>query len=246
MAGCCRSFCALFALFTLFELVAAATSEAFAVEAVSARPPSAPWTMREGLADRLQKTSPTLNPQVLERTLTAIRCAIAGVGVADSGRARDAEPHVLALVDYSLPSSEKRLWLFDLDTERLLFHELVAHGMGSGENEAVHFSNEVGTQASSLGLFRAAETYQGRNGYSLRLDGLEAGFNDRARERAIVIHGAWYVDGEFLAEHGRLGRSWGCPALDIRVARQAMTEAVTLGRKTRRGDPPCVESCRSV
>jgi hypothetical protein len=90
---------------------------------------------------------------------------------------------------------------------------LVAHGSGTGNDLATAFSNQVDSHQSSLGMFVAAETYVGKHGYSLRLDGLERGFNDRARERAIVVHGASYVSEQFAREQGRLGRSWGCPAL---------------------------------
>ena len=106
----------------------------------------------------------------------------------------------------------------DLRSHALLFHELVAHGKGSGENLAQHFSDDMDSHQSSLGLFVARDTYIGNNGYSLRLDGLEPGFNSRARERAIVMHGASYVDAGFAAKQGRLGRSWGCPALREAVA----------------------------
>lgn len=146
----------------------------------------------------------------LELALRAYRCAQA--------RGLVTEP-ILTLIDYSRPSTERRLWVLDLDTGEVRFHELVAHGRESGENHARAFSNVSGSLQSSLGLFRTAETYIGRHGYSLRLDGLEPGVNDLARERAIVIHGADYVTEGFAAKHGRLGRSWGCPALDPRVNR---------------------------
>ena len=87
---------------------------------------------------------------------------------------------------------------------------------------AVRFSNDHRSLATSLGLFRTAETYRGANGYSLRMDGLEPGFNDRARERAIVMHGAPYVSEAFAKAHGRLGRSWGCPALSAGVAQEVI------------------------
>ena len=101
----------------------------------------------------------------------------------------------------------------------MLFEELVAHGRGSGENFATRFSNDDGSHQTSLGLFRTADTYVGTNGYSLRLDGLEAGVNDRARDRAIVMHGAPYVSEAQLRAVGRLGRSHGCPALRPAIAR---------------------------
>jgi hypothetical protein len=127
---------------------------------------------------------------------------------------------ILTVIDYSLASTERRLWVIDLDTEEILFHELVAHGRGSGDNFAVLFSNVEGSKQSSLGLFRTGETYEGKHGYSLRLSGLEPGVNDRAEERAIVIHGADYVTSEFAERNGRLGRSWGCPALAPDVHRR--------------------------
>jgi hypothetical protein len=127
-------------------------------------------------------------------------------------------PSTLTVIDYSLPSTEPRLWVFDLHSGELLFKELVAHGKNSGENMATRFSNEMNSQTSSLGLFVTADPYVGSNGYSLRMDGLDRGFNDHARERAIVMHGAPYVDPAVAATHGRLGRSWGCPALRTAVA----------------------------
>jgi hypothetical protein len=124
------------------------------------------------------------------------------------------------LIDYSLPSARPRLWVFDLRSGRLLFKELVAHGRNSGDGAATRFSDVMGSRQSSLGLFRTADTYVGQNGYSLRLDGLEPGFNSQARARAIVMHGAKYVDPAVASAKGRVGRSWGCPALREAVARQ--------------------------
>jgi hypothetical protein len=131
-----------------------------------------------------------------------------------------AQPATLTVIDYSKPSTAKRMWVFDARSHELLYEELVAHGQGSGDNFANLFSNEPETHRSSVGLFVTGETYTGKNGYSLRLDGLDAGFNDHARARDIVIHGAPYVSNGFAAAHGRLGRSWGCPALDAAIAHQ--------------------------
>ena len=131
-------------------------------------------------------------------------------------------PATLTVIDYSKPSTEKRLWVFDLQAHELLYEELVAHGQGSGDNVATVFSNEPDTHASSLGLFLTEDTYVGKNGYSLRLKGLDEGFNHRAGERAIVMHGAPYVSDEFVKKNGRLGRSWGCPALREGVAREVI------------------------
>lgn len=129
-------------------------------------------------------------------------------------------PETLTVIDYSKPSTSKRLWVFDLPTRAVLYEELVAHGQGSGANFATAFSNTPETHRSSLGLFVTGETYTGQNGYSLRLDGLDRGFNDLARARAIVMHGASYVSEAFAQVQGRLGRSWGCPAVRATVARQ--------------------------
>ena len=162
------------------------------------------------LAARLRASAPSLNGHVLELALDAMQCARAnGMPAVDR----------LAVIDYSLPSTKPRLWVFDLDKARLLFQELVAHGRNSGDNLATAFSNRPESRESSLGLFRTGGTYQGSNGYSLRMDGLEPGFNDNARERAIVMHGAPYVNDGMIGKLGRLGRSWGCPAVRLGIAR---------------------------
>jgi hypothetical protein len=150
--------------------------------------------------------------QVFNLALGATRCAVRSGAVAD--------PSSLTVIDYSKPSTAKRLWVFDLRSRALLYEELVAHGRGSGDNFATAFSNDPQSHQSSLGLFETAETYSGKNGYSLRLKGLDAGFNDKALARAIVMHGAPYVSQEFARSRGRLGRSWGCPALREPVAHE--------------------------
>lgn len=165
-------------------------------------------------ADRLLSQAPGLSRAALELALSAYDCARRG-GLSSTARR-------LAVIDYSLPSTEVRMWVFDLARRRLLHAEHVAHGRGSGDNLATEFSNREGSHQSSLGLFAGAETYQGANGYSLRLDGLEPGFNDQARARAIVMHGADYVDPQQAQEQGRLGRSFGCPAVRRAVAAQVI------------------------
>ena len=129
------------------------------------------------------------------------------------------------MIDYSLPSTQPRLWVFDVARGRLLYQELVAHGRNTGEQLAERFSNVEGSKMSSLGLFQTAETYYGSNGYSLRLRGLDAGFNDNALARAIVMHGAPYVSEAIAERLGRLGRSWGCPAVRQEVARDGHRHA---------------------
>jgi hypothetical protein len=135
-------------------------------------------------------------------------------------RRGDTRKRIITVIDYSMPSSQKRLWVIDLDSNTLLFHEYVAHGSGSGADQATSFSNRDGSHQSNIGLLKTAETYRGKHGYSLKLDGLEQGWNSRARSRAIVIHGADYVSEAFIRAQGRLGRSWGCPALRPEITRQ--------------------------
>jgi len=120
---------------------------------------------------------------------------------------------LLTVIDFSLPSSEKRMYVLDLAKREILFVSYVSHGRNSGENYATSFSNMNGSHKSSLGFYRTAGTYNGNNGYSLQLDGLEEGINDKARSRAIVIHGADYCSERVIQSTGRLGRSFGCPAL---------------------------------
>jgi hypothetical protein len=156
----------------------------------------------------------SINTTVFGLALRAANCAVRSGAVAS--------PSTLTVIDYSKPSTEKRLWVFDLRSHEMVFEELVAHGQGSGGNVPTLFSNDPETHRTSLGLFRTADTYVGKNGYSLRLDGLDPGFNDHARERAIVMHGAPYVSAEFAQAQGRLGRSWGCPALEADVAREVI------------------------
>lgn len=127
---------------------------------------------------------------------------------------------ILTIIDFSEPSTDKRFYLIDLKSEKLLINTWVAHGINSGENEALSFSNIRDTKMSSPGFFVTAETYQGSNGYSLRIDGIEKHINNKARRRYIVIHGADYVSEEFIIENGRLGRSWGCPAVPMKLSTQ--------------------------
>ena len=147
--------------------------------------------------------------EVLELALRAYRCG------QREGRFR--RP-LLTVIDYSLPSTEARLWVIDLQHKRVLHHELVAHGDRSGDTMAVAFSNEIGSHQSSLGLFRTDEAYTGQYGYALRLSGLERGVNDNARQRAIVVHGAPYVSRAAIAQWGRIGTTWGCPGIPEDVA----------------------------
>lgn len=125
--------------------------------------------------------------------------------------------HLLTIADFSQPSTAKRLLVLDLHTRQVLLQTWVAHGRNSGGNRAETFSNLPGSLQSSLGFYLTAETYTGKYGTSMRLDGLEKGINDKARERAIVMHPAEYVSEQMIRSQGRLGRSFGCPAVSYGV-----------------------------
>jgi hypothetical protein len=121
--------------------------------------------------------------------------------------------NVISVVDFSQPSSQKRFYLIDIRTKKILFQDYVAHGRNTGVLNASNFSNKKNSYNSSLGFYKTAEIYCGKHGLSLRLDGLEKGINNLARSRAIVIHTADYASEEFVKKWGRLGRSYGCPTL---------------------------------
>lgn len=149
-------------------------------------------------------------PKVLAAARNAFECG---------RRAGHFRQSLLTVIDYSLPSTQPRLWVIDLARNTVLFRELVAHGRNSGDRLALSFSNRPGSKMSSLGLFRTGETYWGKHGWAMRLDGLEPGFNENARDRAIVFHGADYVGPRAIDKLGFLGRSWGCPAVSRGVSR---------------------------
>lgn len=120
---------------------------------------------------------------------------------------------LLTIADFSKSSSEKRLYVIDLAKGKILFNTYVAHGHNSGSDYATSFSNANNSNKSSLGFLVTAETYTGGKGYSLRFDGVEKGINDNVRNRAIVMHGSNYVNGDRAANGVMMGRSWGCPAV---------------------------------
>ncbi|WP_276875112.1 murein L,D-transpeptidase catalytic domain family protein [Chryseobacterium joostei] len=147
-----------------------------------------------------------LNYEVFSKALTGFEnLKKAGLLTKDS--------HLLTICDFSMSSNMKRLWVIDLDDKKVVFNSLVAHGKNTGEEFATNFSNTESSRQSSMGFYITDATYQGDNGYSLKLLGMDKGFNDAAYRRAIVMHGADYVSDEFAATHKRIGRSWGCPAI---------------------------------
>lgn len=168
-----------------------------------------PLANTEQTAKVLSKQAKDLNPRVLRLALNAYN---------NARREGYDYQQVLTVIDYSKPSSQRRFWVFDLRNERLLYDELVAHGRNSGSTMATSFSNQPNSLKSSIGVYTTGQPYGGQHGYSLRLIGLEPGFNDNAYSRAIVVHGAWYVNSD-QARRGGVGRSWGCPALNPQVAK---------------------------
>jgi hypothetical protein len=182
------------------------------VSSSAAKPPAPAAPVAAALADSagllaqaLHLAAPDLDRAVLDLALEA------QAGAMRRGLVRDSS--TLTVIDYSRPSVEPRFFVLDLAARKLVFEELVAHGKNSGDNLAQRFSNTEASLETSLGLFVTCAPYVGEHGRSLRLAGLEPGFNDRAEARGIVIHGADYVSLATAAKLGRLGRSWGCPAL---------------------------------
>lgn len=153
----------------------------------------------------------SLNPEIFDTAYRGFQ------NLKKSGKL-NAESHLLTVCDFSLSSNKKRMWIIDLAAKKILFNSLVAHGQGTGEEFAEKFSNTESSHQSSLGFFITESTYEGSNGYSLKLEGMDKGYNDAAMQRAIVMHGADYVSEDFAKQHKRIGRSWGCPAVPRELA----------------------------
>ncbi len=126
--------------------------------------------------------------------------------------------NILTIIDFTKSSTERRMWVIDMDKHEILHQTVVSHGRNSGKEFATDFSNTPESFKSSLGFYATAETYYGEHGLSLRLDGLEKGINNNARARDIVIHAADYANERMGKNQGYLGRSLGCPALPNEVA----------------------------
>ena len=188
----------------------------FALVVLAGTAVSSPSDTLSAKQQAILEESEGLRPQVLERALRAYQRATS------AGLVRSRK---LTIIDYELPSFEKRLWVIDMDTGRVMHEEWVAHGMGDPPGSGgtmtgvLSFSNNGGTRKSCLGLFITGESYTGKHGYSLRLDGREPGYNDNARRRFIVLHGAHYVSPD-RAENRLMGRSWGCPAVRPKVSEE--------------------------
>lgn len=173
------------------------------------KPALAPFNEQK-IRDMMQQTGTNLSTAVINKAISTLKCA----------RHYNLDHNqILTLIDYSLPSSEKRLWIFDLNDNKLLFHTYVSHGIKSGELLTNRFSNKNNSKSTSIGVYTTEQTYYGRDGLSLRLEGLDRGFNDNASGRSIVMHGGWYVEEAFIKKYGRPGRSWGCPALPLNMTK---------------------------
>jgi L,D-transpeptidase catalytic domain len=163
-----------------------------------------------------------LNYQARDLSLTAIMLSLRAYQRAlDLGYVKE---HVLTIVDYSKPSDQPRLWVFNLDNNKVIFHTWVTHGTGSGDRYARHFSNEDDSHASSLGVIVTGDTYTGVYGYSLNLYGVEKGINDNIYKRRIVVHPADYVGSSVAREYSEVGKSFGCLAVNTRVAHQLIDD----------------------
>lgn len=145
------------------------------------------------------------------------KAAIGFYNLRNTGKISE-DKSILSIADFDLSSKKKRFWIVDLDQEKLLLNTWVAHGTYSGGDQATNFSNTIESQKSSIGFYVTGEAYRGKHGLSLRLDGMDEGFNSNARERAIVVHGAEYVSQHTIDLLGRLGRSQGCPAVPQELA----------------------------
>lgn len=155
----------------------------------------------------------TMKLQQAGLTFPVFEKALTGFMNLKSNRHLNNHKEILTVVDFTKSSKEKRMWIIDLKNNKILLNTYVAHGRGSGDDMATTFSNISESHQSSLGFYVTNETYQGKHGLSLKLDGFDKGINHLARARAIVVHGADYVSEKFINQHGRLGRSHGCPAV---------------------------------
>ncbi|MET4104903.1 hypothetical protein ABIB60_000231 [Hymenobacter sp. UYP22] len=150
--------------------------------------------------------------------LETFRKAVIGFYSLQQRGAIAASCHTVTIIDFGRSSTQERFWVVDMAQNRLVHRSLVAHGKNTGADYARTFSNREGSEMSSLGFYVTGETYQGKHGLSLKLRGVDAGYNTNALSRAVVVHGAEYVSQDFVRQHGRLGRSQGCPALPVTQA----------------------------
>ena len=166
----------------------------------------------DGLHERLSSAGASISEEILSLALMGFNKL--------NAQQRLSKDSILTIIDYTRSSKEKRLFVIDLKSKQLLFNSVVAHGRNTGEEYAKRFSNQLNSHQSSIGFYITEKPYQGSNGYSLALEGVEDGFNDKAKRRAIVIHGADYASEQMIKIKGYLGRSFGCPSLPPGVSRK--------------------------
>jgi hypothetical protein len=194
-----------------------AQAQKISAEAIAALPANARRAVfQTSFEQRAAQLYTKLKLEASGLSLAVFREALVGYyNLQKSSRLHEQAP-VLTLIDFAKPSALKRLWVINLTDEKVLFNTLVAHGKNTGENVPLAFSNQGGSEMSSLGFYRTApSTYNGKHGLSLKIFGLDPGFNTNAESRSVVVHGADYVCEDFVKKHGRLGRSQGCPALPV-------------------------------
>jgi hypothetical protein len=201
----------------------AAVSISWKVETVEkaklvANKPAKTFSAKEYFAEYLQEIYNTAQLSEAGLNLSVFQKAVTGYFNLKASNKVPQYSSVIAIIDFSKSSRTKRMWIVDLISKELLLNTWVAHGNGSGDDMANYFSNTIESHASSLGFYIADDIYKGKHGRSLRLDGMDEGFNDNARARAIVIHAASYVSAKAISRMGRLGRSEGCPAVSPKVA----------------------------
>ncbi|KAA5547697.1 murein L,D-transpeptidase catalytic domain family protein [Adhaeribacter rhizoryzae] len=177
------------------------------------KPVKAELLAEEAFEDYLKDSFDRMDLRGKGLKLAIYRKAVIGFHNLKRSKKVSASKSILSIVDFSKSSRQKRLWIIDLKNEKLLYHTLVAHGQGSGAEMATVFSNKLNSHQSSLGFYVTGNTYFGKHGLSLKLHGMDTGFNSNAYQRAIVVHGADYVSNNFIKQQGRLGRSHGCPAV---------------------------------
>jgi len=181
-----------------------------------------PFAAREFLEKYITNIYESAHLQESGLALNVFEKAITGFENLKAGNKLPQNSSILTVIDFAKSSCEKRMWIIDVASKALILNTWVAHGQGSGDDMATRFSDKMNSHKSSLGFYLTNEVYYGDNGRSLKLDGMDAGFNANARARAIVLHGADYVSQNMIDQQGRLGRSFGCPAVSPEVADQVI------------------------
>lgn len=198
---------------TLHQPVLAAVNTVPVTKAEATKPANTIISAEEAFDEYVEDSFDRMDLRGKGLKLDIYRKAVIGYQNLKRSKKVPAHKSILSIVDFSKSSRQKRLWIIDLKNEKLIYHTLVAHGQGSGSEMATVFSNKLNSHQSSLGFYVTGKTYFGKHGLSLKLHGMDAGFNSNAYQRAVVVHGADYVSQNFIKQQGRLGRSYGCPAV---------------------------------